>query len=1048
MPLQLPVDLTIVGVGGCGKRLVFEICNNDWFLQHYSENNTNRRLHIYTMDADANEQMDDEIHHNDLLQKIEKLGASGNIKSTFCYLPYLANVNSVADLASAMVAEKVKNKRSDPKVKTWWVNDNTEGGITFDDLNTLDSSLMEDFGGGVHRRRAISKAIFYKVLAEGEAQVFSTFSTTGSIAIIVGLGGGTGSGMFIDLARYIRSFGGNEKPIDLFVVLPTTDEGAKEQLNAAIALTELEYINLDERLFNNIVVTSLGPTGYRRGEEARTEVHEFDSMFPNVFANLFHIERSDIKISDAKGPFSSFIFADSHVIEYPIEELKVFKSQYENIISELGIITGYRNELNQHVFTFLNDYTFEEKAPTMDNFEYMRKEYKNVEYVIKNEVGKLLNYKSMDTIEYFIANEIPDDLQIDKIKSFDDMIRFLNKVKTGSFNVNETDLTDENDKKLARIIPEALKTLEETAGLFKKASGVTDETVRSVLLDILKGNMNIKASIGDLNSASRNLKNEIDGLKNKFQNVEREKGDAEELKYKIERKLDDKLLNVRPDIDHYWTLKKKIRDSVDKEKELKVNIEQFIAKFKSGEMQSRDKINWLKESNVSNIERDIKNIWGENDQNLDSLVDFVNDIAMYYFYESEIKRHKKGNGFLSSLKEFIIGDKNRKIRNSEARKIEKENTIKNNAEKWKIQINNPFEFYIPDDFITNGLNKKATETKELIINAFLNDLNRNQVAIDSLDSIFDLDKIESRSRLREFLIAEYLGKDGYYARIEEINKLMADIKDSIDGRNILAKLMDSAEELHNTTFRSRTEMKKHYDSFYEYLGKINERTKLQNRTKMSLYRTKMGEIDSKVLSLINDRSNLTSLDNDDKGKDQLKKLVYQVKATYPSLLENFKLGIRNPQIQITTTEKWRFSKVGLVIGSTSEYICSSIANDDQIAENINRMMSLDKPRDSHVITHRYAKPWEVTLTFFAAASFIDNISPLASGGGYWRYYEMEKNNILHHVLKMQDGYYITRKKLLDLNDAAKIANSERQKINVLPQIKELYEEKKLKEAFN
>ena len=64
-----------------------------------------------------------------------------------------------------------------------------------------------------------------------------------------------------------------------------------EQLNAAITLSELEYLNINERIFNYVVLSSLGPTGYKKGEEARVEVHEFDSMFPHILANFFHIEK-------------------------------------------------------------------------------------------------------------------------------------------------------------------------------------------------------------------------------------------------------------------------------------------------------------------------------------------------------------------------------------------------------------------------------------------------------------------------------------------------------------------------------------------------------------------------------------------------------------------------------------------------------------------------------------------------------------------------------------------------------------------------------------
>ncbi|MBP5475803.1 MAG: hypothetical protein J6X83_06115, partial [Methanomicrobium sp.] len=56
--------------------------------------------------------------------------------------------------------------------------------------------------------------------------------------------------------------------------------------------------------------------------------------------------------------------------------------------------------------------------------------------------------------------------------------------------------------------------------------------------------------------------------------------------------------------------------------------------------------------------------------------------------------------------------------------------------------------------------------------------------------------------------------------------------------------------------------------------------------------------------------------------------------------------------------------------------------------------------------------------------FLDNISPLTTGGGYWEKYERSKENILHHALYLQEGKYVVRKKTLLLTEAAEIAELE------------------------
>ncbi|MBP1908743.1 tubulin-like doman-containing protein [Methanolobus bombayensis] len=1041
-PLQLPTDMTIVGVGGCGKRLTMEICDNDWFLKHYSADG--RRLKVYTMDADANEKEGDEKRISQLKDKIVECGAQGSIESKFYYLPSLANISQVPDLASMEIAEKVKNKRSEPKVKTWWLNDDTEDGILFEDLLKIDHLAMDDFGGGVHRRRAISKAIFYKVITEGESSGFPTFSSRGSVAIVVGLGGGTGSGMFIDLARYIRSFKGDSTQLCLFVVLPTTQEGEKEQLNASIALTELEYLNMTERLFNNVIVTSLGPTGYKKGEEARAEVHEFDAMFPNVFTNFFHVETGDINISDVKGSFSSFIFANSHVIEYPIEDLRGLKNQYEEIINSLEMITISRKELNQQVSSFLeNQYSFKETAPTKENFEYIKKEYRNIENVLKHEIGSLLNYKSVDTIEYFIANQIPDEMQIDKITTFDDMVEYLSKVKAGSQSVEPSELTDENDKKLANLIPESIQVLEETAHLFRKVSGVTEESARSTLIDMLKGNQNMSSTISNMNVKAKKLKDEIKELENQILEKEEESAGAELLRDQVVKKAEQRLYDNEKEIDQYLTINLKVQSLDEKERDLKMKIEEFISQVKSGDIKARDKSSWLRASNVSAMQQEIKDISYEIGDSFDGLINLIESIALYYFYESEKKKQEKGGGIIG----FIKGDKKKKIRKYEAMKKEKEDYIKSNAKYWNIQINSPFEFYVPDDFLNKGLHKKASDIKNQTINSLLGDAGKDSLNYDRIDSIFDqTERSELIGSLREFLTEIYLKKEGYFLKSKSINEDIEAVKEEIGEKRSLADMMDHAEDLHEKTFSSRRDLNKHYESFYHHMSSINEKTKSKNKTDKSLYRTKVGEINPKILSLIGEMSDLTNLDNDDNGMNELNNLLSEVKATYPSLLENYKLGIHNQMIPISTTEKWTFGKVGLVIGSRSSYISSSVVN-STISTDINAIMSLKSSQDARVITHSHAKPWEVTLTLLAATSFLDNISPLTSGGGYWKIYEQSSNNILHHVLKMQDGEYITRKKLLDVKYAGELANSERAGEDVVPVIKDLYETKTLREAL-
>ncbi len=110
--LQLPTDLTIVGIGGCGKRLCGEICRHEWILGNYLA--SGKRLRIYTMDTDANEKVEDEVQRSEFRAGIQEMGARGNIEYNYYYLPSLANINQVSDLASQEVAPRSRRGNRTP----------------------------------------------------------------------------------------------------------------------------------------------------------------------------------------------------------------------------------------------------------------------------------------------------------------------------------------------------------------------------------------------------------------------------------------------------------------------------------------------------------------------------------------------------------------------------------------------------------------------------------------------------------------------------------------------------------------------------------------------------------------------------------------------------------------------------------------------------------------------------------------------------------------------------------------------------------------------
>ena len=476
-----------------------------------------------------------------------------------------------------------------------------------------------------------------------------------------------------------------------------------------------------------------------------------------------------------------------------------------------------------------------------------------------------------------------------------------------------------------------------------------------------------------------------------------------------------------------------------------------VPKFKSGEVKGEDEITWLQSSGIAELQGEINSASREIGEDLEGLNSLIKAIALYYHYNHKLKK-LDNRGFMQKIIDAIKGNTERKRRKYEALRRDKEDYIKGSARSWEIAIHTPFELDIADNFLTLEFIERIKDRKQRITNAVISDFDTKEEDIEQLESIFGQEgKDNIRLELRDFLNNLSLFKGGYYQKKEDLAKDIESLSVIKGEKERDLRVMETIDELAADTFSYRKNLNRHYDLFYEGFSKISVKSAASSRTIEGLYITKFGEINPKVLSLISDGSNMKDLESDENGRKELDKLINEIKSVSPRLMDNYILGIHNLMIPTGDgeTEKWNFGRAGLVISSTSPYISGAISqskNSKAIRQEINEIMALRDSNHAKLVTHNYSKPWDVALTFFAAASFLDNISPLTAGGGYWGIYEKNKDDILHHVLLLQEGRYIVRERLLELNKAGEIANKERNGEQINTEILELYEQKDIKDA--
>lgn len=229
----------LIGVGGNGSKVVYRFMEQDWILEEVLatdeyELDDPDELHATTIDSATDDQHHD-TRGGPIERDIESLIEDSEYSKKDEHITFTRNqiVESIPGnwtRADTLTAPKsIERLAADTGLTSWWLERGREPLTKMND---------EGFSGGVQRRRAVSKMLYHIAEHEGDSVAPST-NNNDEVYVVAPLGGGTGSGMALDLASDLD----NER-IHLIGILPHSDEKRNEKTNALAALSELEYAAL------------------------------------------------------------------------------------------------------------------------------------------------------------------------------------------------------------------------------------------------------------------------------------------------------------------------------------------------------------------------------------------------------------------------------------------------------------------------------------------------------------------------------------------------------------------------------------------------------------------------------------------------------------------------------------------------------------------------------------------------------------------------------------------------------------------------------------
>ncbi|TAJ45799.1 hypothetical protein CUJ86_03570 [Methanofollis fontis] len=1053
---RVPDNLTIVGLGGFGKNVVFSLSEQEWLLDHFL--GKGRSLRLIGIDTDIQEKQRDFNRLNSYIDSISKMkslkGSDGGDISVHYYClpdnPVFRTKSTIID-GSSDLSESIDrdndhsvNNPSDPDPVNAYhsvVNDVCEG--------------KYDFSGGVSRQRAIGKLTLSGVLESDPDFTTAIFAGYGPVAIVAALGGGTGSGMFIDIAREIGSATGRK--IWFFGIVPSQEEGEIEQFNAIVALTELEYSNvLGEPIFDHTVLADITPTKYANEYDPSDRIiRNFDASFSYLLLNALALPEEVI------GPgvhtlteYSSIISADAHVLRYPIGSYLELNRRAEELLKSFeALFREYARqfEANNECYTSLSS--------NMERMETMYREFfvegENTEdsegasrYVLHMVEGvfNLLDcecvrhhrYTVLDAISLsfrqMISVEGNEENGSDRYQKLLDTLLSIEEI----LSAYEDTIISPGEKKILDLIVDIFTHLKLLADIQGKILRIRDTDVRNLLLNGLRGVTGGKESVAS-------LKENIFILQARLEEYEKAIREYTSRQAEFEKQRSDDLSDVelhcrelKESVQAYVSRREVLLEAARKEKDISLRFNELMARLQNRCNRAEEKNapwigidRWIEDADIDSLHSEIESLSNLTGTDLKYL-EKVAEMAVHYYYDEYGVRFVRNAGIFSKMlghlphPEVLSRERDENL-----------NTIRAivSVEEDVFQVTeDPFGLVLSPQLVTERLHHELDSAGQEILNSLvfeyhLNDEEREKV-YDTLNQGSSMAILVSIRALLDDIMEQ---RKGYASEIDSCTREIREKTEIYDGlRSQLAFYRDAADLIHltgNILPISKPDTA-HYDESAE---RYNESYRNVSATQVDPYYSCCGADNHSVLPDLTERSDLGGFDLTEEGREEVLSIVDAVSMKYPDLIDEKILGINgfSYKYAMNLTDNWHmdrrlwhYDRATLVVSSPSAYLLNNVGEKGRdFSKNMTMKLLLERIHDACVVGQNLSHPWETAICFYAASGFLDNLRLFDREGSPWKFYQQNQDMILHHAAFLHAGRYIVRDRVLDPTLAASIADS-------------------------
>jgi hypothetical protein len=1001
----------IFAIGGAGKEIAYTILETDWVLEELIRPRPNPPSLTVTVIDSAEEELNEDKHRRDAIREhISELedelrdpekGRTGSVDIQYKLITDNIQLSSSIDLLGEDAVPRITAGHGMDE-DDWWLRE-----------DYINENL--DFAKGVVRKRGLGKAIYYKAYSEDdEISRYIDLPEKGRVAILAGLGGGTGSGIVLDLAQQLQEKQRTAE-ITLFGILPNHTEGLKESTNAFAALSELEYLHLqDENVFKDTVLVPIDPTNFqgKKGDRIQTAqfLQELDRAMVYLISSYYNTQGSEDPFSD-NPKFAPFTIGIPQVLRYRVEAINQARESVRETLSSKEEAQQVEEEIYTSVQRFLDRHYSNQSDGIRELDETDLQNHKNsIEELLDFDLFNELTYESVSIFEDIIDDATSEgDSIAEQISLMHTSIRAAGTPgEVGTF-------VDDIDEHLGNVLQTQIQLLGQRKEIFERRQAINDKNIQDAIDFLLRAgdssaNAGVRLSkletrIEDLESRREHQKEELASTTDELEEL------REEQSEKVERKLDNWEQEVEPPLRQF---RKCDPDKIEATLgELQSKLKQF-----AGRIEAADSIDEVNQTDPADVKATLQTLEGELDDAGISFNSTRQDIdgsltALKRAKEAHLKINKD-TGIISDITPW----------ETESEEDQKEGQKDYQVQRNQLEDRDVYEVGLPSDafsvsMVFNGdqllreVSSQQDELKEEIITALreqVEDLSQGHIREVRSELEAEPHKEELENLAEEAFWDDIGATDDLEERKAELESELNDIESDLD-------LYEPATDLFKNLSGRKDVWQKRAEEYSEQLAAIDDGTDDHGTQDDDYVYVKHIKPDDVFRATGSDDLADSDIVN---SNEEARRIQGGLEELAENARDQQYTGLLRRKL---SKGQQRYSDLRVraaFLSQAIDQLDESMLDFEQMFRNAYDLgRSGDRAQRYTTWPAEIGGPWDIGFSVFINGVFLDNIRKVVQADGYYdgyeeRHKELDDDILIHHNYGLEDGYFVRRNNLLNM----------------------------------